>query len=123
MQGGTRHGKHTYIVQIAMPRLSLKEVEPELREINNTHSLGVQMGVPPEDLERFEREYRDDVTRQRSQVITYWLRNSADASWSTLASAVERVGGYRLIVSRLRLLAAKEIGGNNYSGMTERQQQ
>lgn len=106
-----------------MPRLSPKEVEPELREITDPYSLGVQLGVPPEDLERFERDYPHDVTRQRSQVITYWLRNSADASWSTLASAVERVGGHRLVVIRLRRLAAEEVRGNNYSGKAERQTQ
>ena len=35
-------------------------------------------------------------------MIKYWLRNSPDPSWSTLANAVERMGGHANLVERLR---------------------
>ena len=83
----------------------MREAEPELREINNPHLLGVHLGIPTEDLKRFEEDHRGDVTRQRTEVINYWLRNFVDTTWNTLATAVERIGGHRLLVTRLRSLA------------------
>ena len=35
-------------------------------------------------------------------MVKYWLRNSPDASWTTLANAVERMGGYARLVDNLR---------------------
>ena len=35
-------------------------------------------------------------------MIEYWLRNSPDASWTTLANAVERMGGHANLAKTLR---------------------
>ena len=89
----------------------MKNVECELRVINKPYQLGVQLDVPLEDLERFEQEHPYDVTRQRTEVIKYWQRNSPSATWDTLATAVERLGGHQSLVVRLRELhlAAQQI--------------
>ena len=83
------------------------KVESELKAIKPYH-LGLHLEVPQEDLERFEQEHPYDVTRQRTEVIKYWLRNIANATWSTLATAVEKIGGHRLLVTRLRDLARQD---------------
>lgn len=88
--------------------LSLWKVEAELKEVTNPHSLGVHLEVPPEVLKTIERDHEHDVVRQRTEVITYWLRNCADASWSRLAAVVEKVGGHGLLVERLRKLGPEQ---------------
>ena len=35
-------------------------------------------------------------------MIKYWLRNSRDASWTTLANAVEKMGGHDNLAQKLR---------------------
>ena len=85
--------------------LSLPEVEEALREITDSHNLGIYLGVPPENLERFERDFPRDTIRQRTETITYWLRNCANATWERLAAAVERLGRHGNLVRRLRELA------------------
>ena len=37
-----------------------------------------------------------------TEVIKYWLRNSADCSWEALASAVEKMGGHGNLAKKLR---------------------
>ena len=85
------------------------KVEAEIKAIK-PYQLGVHLEVPPEDLERFEQEHPNDVTRQRTEVIKYWLRNIANATWSALATAVEKIGGHQLLVTRLRDLANDPAG-------------
>ena len=108
-------------IEIRRPPLVVGEVESELKEINKPYQLGVHLRVPSEHLERFEEEHRDDITRQRVEleVITYWLRNFADASWNTLAAAVERIGGHNLLVAKLRDLAQR-FSQKNDPGMQEK---
>ena len=36
-----------------------------------------------------ERNHPRDIDQQKTEVVKYWLRNSPDASWTTLANAVE----------------------------------
>ena len=103
-------------IEIRRPPLVVGEVESELKEINKPYQLGVHLRVPSEHLERFEEEHRDDITRQRVEVITYWLRNFADASWNTLAAAVEKIGGHNLLVVKLRDLA-RRFSQKNDPGM------
>ena len=105
--------------EIRRPPLVVGEVESELKEINKPHQLGVHLRIPSEHLERFEEEHRDDITRQRVEVITYWLRNFADASWNTLATAVEGIGGHNLLVAKLRDLA-RRFSQKNDPGMQEK---
>ena len=77
-------------------------VEAELKEVLDPHSLGIHLEVPPEVLEEIEKNYKRDVIRQRLEVIKYWLRNCAEASWTRLAAAVKNMGGHSLLVERLR---------------------
>ena len=87
--------------------LSLQNIEPELREINNPYKLGIHLGIPSADLKRFEKEHPNDITRQTIEVIEYWLQNHGDdASWEALARAVEKVpGGHTNVATRLRNIA------------------
>ena len=53
-------------------------------------------------LDTIESNHPGDIDRQKTEVIKHWLRNSPDASWTTLANAVEKLGGHDNLVLTLR---------------------
>ena len=54
------------------------------------------------ELDSIEKNHLRDIDLQKTEVIKYWLHNSPDASWTTLANAVERMGGHARLVETLR---------------------
>ena len=48
-------------------------------------------------------------------MIIYWLKNYDDTTWNVLARAVEKVGGHKNVVTRLRTLA-KGVAGPEETG-------
>ena len=71
-------------------------------EVSEPYQLGIQLKIDSSKLKAIEKDYPRDVDRQKAEVIEYWMRNSSDASWTTLASAVERMGGHGRIVENLK---------------------
>ena len=87
------------------PELSisdLADILAALTEITDPYQLGIQLKVDLAELDTIEKNHPENVGRQKTEVIKYWLRNSPDASWTTLASAVERMGGHARLVETLR---------------------
>jgi hypothetical protein len=58
-------------------------------------------GVPLSKLLQIEKENKDDLERQKIEIINLWLDNSNDCSWGRLAEALEHLGGHGRLVSRL----------------------
>ena len=50
----------------------------------------------------------DNLYRNKEQMIDYWLQTSPDASWTTLAKAVERMGGHDELAKKLRCRAEQK---------------
>ena len=83
------------------PQLSisdLADVLAALIEVTKPYELGIQLRIDLAELDTIEKNHPGDIYRQKTEVIKYWLRNSPDASWTTLASAVERMGGHARLV-------------------------
>ena len=80
----------------------LSSVVEALSEVTTPYQLGIRLKIDTAVLKGIEDNYPRDNVRQKTEVIEYWLRNSRDASWSTLADAVERMGGHARLVERLR---------------------
>ena len=53
------------------------------------------------ELRTIEKQYKDDLERQKMEIIAFWLENSNDQSWERLAEAVRRLGGHKFLVSKL----------------------
>ena len=85
---------------------SLAEVLTAIKEVAKPYQLGIQLKIDSSELDTIERDHPRDNDRQKTEVVKYWLRNSPDASWTTLANAVERMGGYARLARRL---TSKEI--------------
>ena len=87
------------------PKLSisdLADVLAALTEVNKPYQLGIQLKVDLAELDSIEKNHLRDIDRQKTEVIKYWLRNSPDASWTTLANAMERMGGHAKLAQTLR---------------------
>lgn len=97
-----------YTVATPAPPASLKEIEPELREITEPYLLGVHLGIPTNILDQIRKDHPNDVSRQKTEVVNYWLRNCDETTWSSLAIAIEELGGHQKLVTRLRKLASQQ---------------
>jgi hypothetical protein len=80
----------------------IADVLAALTEVTKPYQLGIQLKIDVSKLKTIEENYSKDIDRQKTEVIEYWLRNSPDASWTTLANAVERMGGHAKLVKTLR---------------------
>ena len=80
----------------------LADVLAALAEVTKPYQLGIQLRIESSELKAIEKDYPRDVDRQKAEVIEHWLRNSPDASWTALASAVERMGGQARLAETLR---------------------
>ena len=80
----------------------LADVLAALTEVTRPYQLGIQLKIDSSELDSIEKNHPRDIDRQKTEVVKYWLRNSPDASWTTLANAVERMGGYARLVKTLR---------------------
>ena len=85
-------------------RLALSDVAHVLKPIADKYfEAGVQLGVEVETIRRIEGENQSHSRRLYETIYT-WQNNcsSDECSWSTLADAVQRVGGYDNLVMKLR---------------------
>jgi hypothetical protein len=80
----------------------LADVLAALTEITKPCQLGIQLKIDSSELDTIEKNNYRDIDRQKTEVVKYWLHNSPDASWTTLANAVERMGGHARLVVTLR---------------------
>ena len=94
-----------FLASVIATQLSISELADvlvALTEVTKPYQLGVQLRVDLAELDSIKKNHLKDISRQKTEVIKYWLRNSPDASWTTLASAVERMGGHARLALRLR---------------------
>jgi hypothetical protein len=80
----------------------LADVLAAIKEVTKPYQLGIQLKIDLSELKTIETNYSKDIDRQKTEVIEHWLRNSPDASWTTLANAVERMGGHARLAETLR---------------------
>ena len=73
----------------------------KLRPVTAWHQLGLQLEVPPDELERIEQNF-PRVDRRMLEVLNYWWRNCPieRRSWQTIADAL-RLIGYRNLAEEL----------------------
>ena len=107
-----RHCRHpicTFDLAIEGTRTSFstKDVIPLIKEVCQPVELGLQLDVEYTFLQKFEKDFRDDIGRQMIAVIDFWLKNSDNCSWGVLAQAIKRLGGHDRLVSTLNQMESK----------------
>ena len=91
-------------------------ISRELEEITNLYNFGLQLGIDSKVLDRIDREHRSDIERQRSEIVKYWYRNTAESecTWGRIADAIGRLGGHSNLEMKLRQLGTTLAGITNY---------
>ena len=84
--------------------LTLREIENELSEVTGEdwYPLGVQLGLRPATLREIHKNYPLDTDRCRGEMLDLWLRSTSEASWKSLAQAVQGLGRYTSLAQKLR---------------------
>ena len=84
----------------------------ELGEITDLYNFGLQLGIDSKVLDRIDKDYRNDVRRQKSEIIKYWYRNTEESerTWGSLADAIGRLGGHSNLEAELRQLGTTPTG-------------
>ena len=102
----------TAILALAMA-LSLKDIEKELREVSDYYILAVQLDIPTAKVKEIEDNFRH-CERRKLEVIDLWLRNAKNPCWTSLATAVEKMGVHANVARSLKqkALEKKESMGN-----------
>ena len=63
------------------------------------HSLGVQLGVPYDRLDKIDEDYQSaDRKLNFHEVLSYWLLNEGNPSWDKMCEALQRVGGFGCLI-------------------------
>jgi len=62
-----------------------------LKHVAAWHDLGIQLGVPDNELRKIQSNYRRDHSRCKSEMLSYWFRNAKEQSWNVIADALEQI--------------------------------
>ena len=85
----------------SLPKLS--EVVHILKPLEDKYfGLGIQLGLDPMELKKIESEYAHQERRLIETIILWQYNTTSEHSWSTLATAVERLGGHDKIAKQLK---------------------
>ena len=97
-------GNNCFCLSAASTPLTLKEIQNELEELTAAkwHHLGVQLEIPSTTLSTIECNYPCDAQQCMTEVLRLWLRNAPGCSWEKLTEALEAMGGYGVLVKKLR---------------------
>ena len=79
----------------------------QLKDVIDVYHLGVHLGVEADEIKRIENDYKGDLIRQKSEVITFWLKNFKDCSWDTLAEAVKNIGSHNQLATSISRLSGQ----------------
>ena len=74
----------------------------DTKDVTSWFLLGIHLGIEVSVLTSIEGKYKSDNERFKIEVIQFWLRNDQEPSWSTLAKAVEDMGGHAKVVQTLK---------------------
>ena len=94
----------SFLSPAASTCLTLREIENELSEVTGAdwYPLGVQLGLRPPTLSEILSTYPLDTERCKQEVLHIWLCSTPEASWKSLAQAVQALGRYESLAQKLR---------------------
>ena len=93
-----------YLSPAASTCLTLREIENELSEVTGAdwYPLGVQLGLRPPTLREIQKNYPLNTEQCRREMLDLWLCSTPEASWKSLAQAVQALGRYTSLAQKLR---------------------
>ena len=78
---------------VSSSELCLLNFLEETAQVSDWYMLGLYMGVPREDLSHIEKQFSSHGSaRCRAELFDVWMKRTLDASWETIAVALEKLG-------------------------------
>ena len=72
---------------------TVRELLEAVKDVPEWHRLGTELNLPRGQLREIEVQYQiHGVGRQKSAMFDRWLARCADANWTMLAAALDRMG-------------------------------
>ena len=68
-----------------------KSLCAELKTVTGWHQLGINLGVPADELRRIEHDYQGN-DRRRAEMLDLWLRCTPNATWEDVVRALQQMG-------------------------------
>lgn len=68
--------------------LNLINLTNALQEVTDWHSLGIQLGLKPHEIEEIKQNH-PTLDERKSAVLVLWLNNDLEASWQKVVSALQ----------------------------------
>ena len=70
--------------------------------MNDWYSLGVALRVHPNKLQEIQKSSpQEGIQRWKIDLLQHWLKSTTNASWSTIVTALEKIG-HRVLADQLR---------------------
>ena len=70
--------------------------------MNDWYSLGVALRVHPNKLQEIQKSSpQEGIQRWKIDLLQHWLKSTTNASWSTILTALEKIG-HRVLADQLR---------------------
>ena len=83
-----------HTTKLAMRSPTLDEIEKELNEVTDWHTIGQNLNIPEFELFNIKSDTTlNNMKALKRAMLKWWVDNDPDASWSKLAQSLEGIHG------------------------------
>ena len=68
--------------------MTIKDLISELHDVISWFQLGIYLDISPSELMKIRADHREKTDACKTEMLVTWLRQSTDASWSTVVRAL-----------------------------------
>ena len=78
--------------------VTIKDLINELHDVISWFQLGIYLDISPSELMKIRADHREKTDDCKTEMLVTWLRQTTDASWSTVVRAL--VGTRRVVLAQ-----------------------
>ena len=68
--------------------MTIKDLITELHDVISWFQLGIYLDISPSELMKIRADHREKTDDCKTETLVKWLRQTTDASWSTVVRAL-----------------------------------
>ena len=68
--------------------MTIKELITELHDVISWFQLGIYLDISPSELMKIRADHREKTDDCKTEMLVTWLKQTTDASWSTVVRAL-----------------------------------
>ena len=77
-----------YMPFISSAPVTIKDLITELHDVISWFQLGIYLDISPSELMKIRADHREKTDDCKTEMLITWLRQTRDASWSTVVKAL-----------------------------------